>query len=89
MPFKNRLNIHILSHPFRYGLGLSAAKAIIIAHKGKITAWSDNGKLISFLIVIDEKKIHYHNKKPLVLFLIAALFLVLLLLLERMLPYQK
>lgn len=35
-----------------YGLGLSAAKAIIIAHKGKITAWSDNGNLISFLIVL-------------------------------------
>ena len=35
-----------------YGLGLSAAKAIIIAHKGKITAWSANGKLISFLIVL-------------------------------------
>lgn len=35
-----------------YGLGLSAAKAIIAVHKGKITAWSDDGKTISFLIVL-------------------------------------
>lgn len=35
-----------------YGIGLSVAKAIVTAHKGKITARSDDGKLIIFSIMI-------------------------------------
>lgn len=35
-----------------YGIGLSVAKAIVTAHKGKITAKSDDGKSIIFRIVL-------------------------------------
>lgn len=35
-----------------YGIGLSVAKAIVAAHKGKITAKSDDGKSIIFKIVL-------------------------------------
>lgn len=33
-----------------YGIGLSVAKAIVLAHKGKITAKSDDGKIIQFIV---------------------------------------
>lgn len=35
-----------------YGIGLSVAQAIVLAHKGKISARSDNGKTILFTIIL-------------------------------------
>ena len=35
-----------------HGIGLSVVKAIITAHKGKISAYSDDGKWIEFSIIL-------------------------------------
>ena len=35
-----------------YGIGLSVAKAIVTAHKGKITAFSEDGKSIQFTVIL-------------------------------------
>ena len=35
-----------------HGIGLSVVKAIISAHKGKISAYSSDGKSMEFLIVL-------------------------------------
>lgn len=35
-----------------YGIGLSVAKAIVTAHKGKITAFSEDGTSIQFTVIL-------------------------------------
>lgn len=35
-----------------YGIGLSVEKAIVTAHKGKITAFSEDGKSIQFTVIL-------------------------------------
>ena len=35
-----------------YGIGLSIAKAIVTAHKGKISAHSEDGKSIEFTVIL-------------------------------------
>lgn len=35
-----------------YGIGLSIARAIVIAHKGKITASSDDGQSLTFTVIL-------------------------------------
>ena len=35
-----------------HGIGLSIAKAIVTAHKGKISAHSEDGKSIEFTVIL-------------------------------------